>query len=259
MEYPMTADQPTSAGFEHPPGYAEAVQAILKPTDDIRKENANTRRLVKWIGLVAGIALLGVIIAGLALWRGYDDRWAQDRHNKAEIAQQALNQYNQAVAQCKAGNAYRAADFQSWQFVIALPAQPNETPAEKATRVRNIAAFEAFKKKQDAQVNCSKIPVPPTALPALKLQAPPHGTTTTSTTTTTVGFFRGTPTTIPVRAQPPPPTTTPKKVSPPPRGATTTSSTRPTPPLPVTTSTTAPSETCIPVAGKNICVPITIP
>ena len=167
-----------------PPGYEQAVQDILRPTQKLSDENAATRRLVSWAIAGVMVAFIAIAIGGVAIWRSANDRNAIADAASRALAAQAAQDYKARVAQCESGNVFRQADYQSWLYIINLPPTPGQTSAQAKARVADVKAFKQFKAKQDAPTDCTKIPVPVIALPLLHITVPPTALSPSTTATT---------------------------------------------------------------------------
>jgi hypothetical protein len=169
-----------------PPGYEEAVAAILKPTARITERQDRQGTVLSWVVLALVIAFIGLGLGGWALWRSNDDRIALHNYIQRQIAATALADYNNRVASCVTGNSFRIGDQELWAKVFTFPQAPNQTKAQQEIEAQNLASFKAFLKVHDALVDCSKIPLPVAALPALNLKKVPAGGVTVTTGTTIV-------------------------------------------------------------------------
>jgi hypothetical protein len=131
----VTVEPPDPHQPYTPGDYQAAVEAINRPTAEIRAEVQRTRRMVRrtWIGL--SVAFVAIAAAGVAIFVALT------------IA------HNARIAACHNANNFRAGDLQLWNKILGYNSSAPKSPAQK----RTVADFEKFLVAHDKLADCSKV------------------------------------------------------------------------------------------------------
>lgn len=109
---------------------------------DLKKANAQSRRLIRMLAVSLVFDVCLSIGLGLVAWRS---------NHSADQARKAT------IAACESGNAVRKAEVQLWDYVLTFPPSRPETPQEKTTREQQTKKFQDYVHMTFAQRNCDSI------------------------------------------------------------------------------------------------------
>jgi len=115
----------------------EAVMTILKRLDATSKY-ARRNRIIGILAVVVG--LLSAVVVGIGGYGVYEIHRSQ-------------------IHSCEIGNDARASQLTIWDEVLNLSSKPpkNETPAQRAARLKQVRQFQAFLNLHLQQVNCDQL------------------------------------------------------------------------------------------------------
>jgi hypothetical protein len=115
-------------------------QALEESLDTHTKALAEVSRwkakVAKWAIAAAIVALLAFCAVGFAIYRIHDSQ----------------------LAACDIGNRGRAGNIQLWDHVLSISKPPpNETPAQKAERLKTVKQFKVYVHHVFKPVDCGKL------------------------------------------------------------------------------------------------------
>lgn len=126
-------------------GMTDELAGLREDTQKLRSYGQRNRHLIK---VVAVSVVFDVVLSaglGFAVWR------AQVASDRAAAAASAT------VVTCRSGNEARALQTQLWNFILALPPRPDETPDQRALREESVGKFKIYVANAFAPRDCDRI------------------------------------------------------------------------------------------------------
>jgi len=100
-----------------------------------------TRRLVLMLAISVGINVALTLLLGAFFY------------NQNIIQDKLIRNQNNIVASCNSGNEFRKSNLKLWEYILAIPPSPNQTPEQK----QKVDDFEKFVNQTFKLRDCSKL------------------------------------------------------------------------------------------------------
>ena len=121
------------------------LSGLRRDAQELRDYSQRNRRLIK----ITAVSLVIDVLMSLGL--AYAVYRSQEASDRAEAAASAT------VVTCRSSNEARALQTNLWNFILALPPGPDETPEQRAQRAETVGKFKVYIGDAFAPRDCDRL------------------------------------------------------------------------------------------------------